>query len=856
MMDKMDQYEFLNKINQPLIFGLEDKVILNNQLEMIIEKINGHSDLLAKNDKTSIHNVFSIVGERGAGKTSLMESLRQELKKQKYYVFDMIDPSIFDDSLSISELLISKMYLEIKRLNLENDCKTIHIYSKMKELIKVLGNIKIDRGTFVRENPNAELLADTSNRSNFDEEMKKLLISYKEIIINNSKNVKYDRTKPLILCIDDIDITKNQVVYEILEDIRKFLKEEIIIILSYRKNQLYHSICDQEIKQNKRLIDYKVISIDDEINTRTFNYLEKSIPYSNQVELLTSQEVLNIPARTYFKCFGEDISEEDNSSEPLQDYIIKRIYKKTRIDISPIDFRERTKYNFPRNLRGINQLVYFLKYELEALPSNEDVQKNIADAIIKLIKNLEKYKNYIYRELQRHMNIDQAAIINKWLSVSAPAKNSQIYASLLQKIRNEKTLDGLKQDEILDINHIQPYNVALADAREMLETYKTIYADDEAEVYLIYSIKKLYSIELLMRYLQGVQGSLEENKNVFEPYLQILNAHIISQNLLKNSKVSPDFTLREKIDEDFIKNYVFTQQTARGDVAKSVRKTINTGNVASNRYRFHQYFYYNNDIKNLLRNGYYYEWNPFAKLAKSEYVKESLSEIKIKQFNKSPMPYIVYSMFDLDLLERINYSRQSESDTVGKFLNKINSVMNGDESSDRSNLKSEYYRLSQRIFGDEIKKESNEPFIDDNLKEKITEYIDVYGEDNKTENEENIKLNEMKTNSESYIAEIERKIGNKEYTLEDFRKIISNFNRENGIRLIEILKSIVQNEKTFDIPKKHRILMELVDINTDLKKPRKQFAKDKRESVIEIYEELLKIEDNQQPINQGGDLND
>lgn len=846
-----NQYEFINKINQPLVFDTNDGNLLQEKLKIILEKINKTCELTGKvTENQHVYNVFGVVGERGSGKTSLMESLRNELKKQKYYVFDMIDPSIFDDSLSISELILSKMYLDLKRLSIENDYKIIHIYSKMKELIKLLGNIKIDRGTFIRENPNAEILTDASNRTNFHEEMRKLLHAYKSTIIQCDKEQKYCYNKPIIVCIDDIDITKNKVVYEMLEDIRKFFKDEIIVIISYRSKQLFASVNSEELYFNKELIDYKLVSMEEIIN-RTFNYLDKIIPYSNQISLLASQEILSISAGEYFNFFGMEKSTE----ESLEEYITERIYEKTRINIRPIDFRERTQYNFPRNLRGINQLVYLVEYELEELPSTENIKNDIENAGSVLIRNLVKYRDYINKGLQESLNSDQIDIIARWQEVSTPAKNYQIYASLVQKIKKDKkdAFEELKKDEILDIDHIQPFNIALADAREMMETYKTMNAYNESEVYLIYSIKKLYSIELLMAYLKGVQASSEKSGNNFETYLQLLNAHIISQNLLKNSDVSPDFTFSEEIDDDFIKNFVFVQQTARGDVVDSVRKKINSGNAASNRYRFHQYFYYNDDIKELLKNSRYYEWNPFAKLAKSQYVNESLCEENIKTIDKSPMPYIVYSLFDLDLLERINYARQSEDKPVEKFLNKLNYVMKANESDDKSNLKSEFGRLTKRIFGVELTKGSGEDFIEPSLKSKVTEYVKEFKEESRTKNSGKSKSNEDDNDNSTISDEIKEKIKSYEYDASEFKKAISNFKKEDGKGLISFLIDLSNNYE-IDDKKKEDIIVSLNNIYEEINEPRMQFNADRQNKVTNIYEELRQYNTNNQPDDKDGEI--
>lgn len=700
----MNEKEFLNAINKTVITDIDNEYLFKKELEEIKKGINKVADLFAelennnKHNKNKINNdptnnVFSIVGERGTGKSSLMERLRNELKKDGHFVFEIIDPSIFDDSLSVSELFLSRVYMEIKKQDHEGgpDATIIKIYNQLKQMIKTLANIKIDRGTFAQKNPDTELLEDITKRTEFRNTLTELIRDFKKLVL---KETQIRDKKQLILFIDDIDMTLNHVVYEMLEDIRKFMPQEMIIVISYREHQLFDSAFAYYIKQNQLLIDLKCITVE-EIKGQTARYLEKVVPLSNRISLPSHNKVWNLKISALFFSIGfskseiEDIKNQykpyvdandrsehravDKSLEEYDptviDWIEDAIYSKIKILIRPIDPREFTGRRIPTNLRGINQLIYIVHFKMfpikfykNDLMQNKHEYNEMAKT---LIKNMNLYTDYLQSYSMESLTNEHQNIISKWISASVKHKNYLIYSNIVSAVEKDSALVNRDYiyNQLLSIKEIQPHNIAISDVHTLFELYKSCYCEDEEAMHFVFLMKILYSVEILSKYLMGAiqfWDSVEnERSDCFEEYLVLLNAYIVSENILIVSKITPEIRYQnhENLNQEdkikyieFINNFVYTERSSRGDVSKSLRqngRVVNTLSRSSYRYQYYNYFNYNDKMVDVVDKNLIYKWNPFSMLAKKYYI-----ERNINSNGCSNDLYIFYSLFDLDILSR------------------------------------------------------------------------------------------------------------------------------------------------------------------------------------------------------------
>ena len=90
--------------------------MINKQIEKA-EGINGIEQLKG-NDMIRTYETISVFGERGAGKTSFLMSLRDEFKnKEKVSLLPLIDPTLFEEKGHLFLLIISLIDALVKKVN-------------------------------------------------------------------------------------------------------------------------------------------------------------------------------------------------------------------------------------------------------------------------------------------------------------------------------------------------------------------------------------------------------------------------------------------------------------------------------------------------------------------------------------------------------------------------------------------------------------------------------------------------------------------------------------------------------------------------------------------------------------------
>ena len=177
-----------SKIKAEYVLSEED---YNKNTYLFKEQISNVSQICESffdscgNIKLNVNKTIGIVGERGSGKSSFMGTLRNQLSD--YHVFELVDPSIFDDSLSILELFMSEIYKSVNEPDSKNTDynsnlhkQKIEILEQIKNMTGILSNLRIEKSKFASENPTLEILKDISNRTSFDKILEKLVESYLE----------------------------------------------------------------------------------------------------------------------------------------------------------------------------------------------------------------------------------------------------------------------------------------------------------------------------------------------------------------------------------------------------------------------------------------------------------------------------------------------------------------------------------------------------------------------------------------------------------------------------------------------------------------------------------------------------
>lgn len=715
--------------------------LFSKQILSLVETCNEITIDISITQRKS-NNLIGVVGERGSGKSSFLKTARNILISSGYFVFEIIDPSIFDDSLSLLELFASRMYVYLTR-DIDEDmmvesvsrkensfrAKT-KLISDLKTITRTLSNLKIDSGSFVANSVSGEILADISNRVEFFNSFEKLVKDF-HLYIKLEGNYK-----GLVLLVDDLDMVDNGMTFVMLEDIQKYLSKNLILIISFRENQLINSITQKKIQENEILLRNSVISLS-EIENQSRRYFEKILPITRCIKLNSAFELSRIKFKDIITSVFSDISEKylidtfyrsygiSDMSISAYGWIKEAIFVKTGIRIWPVDVKEDSALILPTNLRELLQLIEIIHEKMTFPNSSLSVSKYSGK-----IENVNVLNEYFIPYLKNKLPIEFRLFINEWENTDYLKKNYVVYeyferyligvasGSVFSKNNGDNIL--LTRDDIsrlIKINDVQAYNVTLGDVFYAMELFKKANNQGEYECLLVYIMKLLYTIHLLTNYLRIVESTkkpmesvnygLDYNSIFMQNYQNLTRQKIIPEELsviksslhyrksesfareLETLLISDEFKLINKnldnnnINETFQKIVSSTAATS-GSIRKYGVKTIGRQDSKQDSrqkpenilfsYRPQYQHIENTGMNDIFDNSNRFVENTeyiidiFTNLVKANYVYSTIY---------SNSRYIFYNLFDLDILIRINFSRQTERTPVKYAMEKLNNLFQG-----------------------------------------------------------------------------------------------------------------------------------------------------------------------------------
>ncbi|MEG2292390.1 MAG: AAA family ATPase [Carnobacterium sp.] len=741
------------KINWAISKGEYEAKNVNNDY-LFYDQIKTIENLLEENNKENFddsNKVISVCGERGSGKSSFIRTLSKQLtKSNKYFVLDKIDPTAFDSRLSILELFISEIYQQTNKN--QNDDSLIEIQHKInleiKTIMGILKTIRKDKSGFSDSHPSIEVLLSINAQTNLDKNLKSLIRSFEKLISSN-----LETPLKIVMVIDDLDLINNKKAYQVLEDINKYLATNISIVIAYREQQLLSTVIETRVKENEILLNKKLTS-ETEIIEQAVKYIEKLLPKSQRT-YLNITDIVGLTVYDILKNFM-DIEENNETATKdllnftIKDFIIKKVYETTKINIEPVDRKELTNLIYPTTLRSSLQYleVIFSLKNINQLETNIDPETTNAKSKIEtLLKNIFRYKSFLLNKSDEDLPTSYSSIIKNWLGTIIDSKNHYAASSVLKKIDNSELPDHLQL-----IPTKQNYNVALGDVFAVFEEFKSQSSGELKNLHFIYMFKLFYSITLLQEYLNILEKSFSDE--------QILNLNSQNTNyeLLLNGKIMPnkfyyaqdiisnDEKCTIKVDKNnykdlydssmikensLIDKLIVSDITAKGDINKHGQASISDFYSKNNAFQYR--YFYNNKKLNLKHNSNY-TIDPFTFLSKRSYINRT-----IKNYHNILMPsnefkaeemYVFYSLFDIDIFIRQNYSRQSQpKDEVFSYvLDRVNDIFT--HVPDTSNLtlpifvKINYPKSIgskyNKIYDDEDKKLANKLLNSNTIKNKKT----------------------------------------------------------------------------------------------------------------------------------------
>lgn len=288
-----------NIIQQDVLRKIKDEII--EQIETTKANSNKESDNIINTPIT--YNSILISGSRGAGKTSFLFSLRNNLKENTdIEILDFLDPTLIEEKAHIFFTIISliKSKVEEKFNETSNDDDFL-IYSKKswyENLNKLAKGLPLIDGACSKTpdfwDDATHILSKALDDVNSSFELRKNFEDFLKL------SLKILNKKVFLLFIDDVD-TKFDKSWSLLETIRKYLSTKYIITIltgdfdlfsmSIRKHQ-WENFGKDFIGNETRNDNEKFEFFKSKITDIEAQYIEKILPVQHRYALRTFKEIL------------------------------------------------------------------------------------------------------------------------------------------------------------------------------------------------------------------------------------------------------------------------------------------------------------------------------------------------------------------------------------------------------------------------------------------------------------------------------------------------------------------------------------------------------------------------------------
>lgn len=450
------------KENQPIIEldNIEASVFKNQYV--LADKI--FNALLKDKETRKYNNIISFCGDRGTGKTSCMMSFKShcEQKFNECFFLKVIDPSFFDETHNIIELVVGRLYSELtsKVEDVEYDV------AKRDELVSQFNKVMIYM----------KYLAKKEDKEHYYDGLQELEALSVGLSLQDSIQklfclfLQYVKKKNLVIVVDDLDLNV-QGAYVMSEHIRKYLtNEKCIIMLSVKVEQLIDAV--QHYLENTQHVD------DAEGHEMAVKYVTKLIPVSSRVNMPLLEDYCDNELKyVYTDAEGQKRTDEFHS---VKEAITHTIFWKTGYLF--YNSRGRNSLIIPSSLRSIRQLLHMLY----RMPLRD------RDHLMEHKQNKKQFKQYFFYTWTQQLSVEYRCIAHKLLSIESDlAFNKAVVANLM-------TLDVLKNnDKFKSITNPSnyAYNISLGDVMHILEYLNQDESDMQLQLFVFF-VRSLYSIKM------------------------------------------------------------------------------------------------------------------------------------------------------------------------------------------------------------------------------------------------------------------------------------------------------------------------------------------------------------------------
>ena len=243
---------------------LSDKYIFRDKAIKVFEAICNSIDSFSEDKQAYFNNTIGILGGRGSGKTSLLKSVMETIKRRENIVgetkgsryfakpltaSDLIDPKVLPNNISIVNYILSVLYITFKKMIVElqiPDGTANSIFQQFDELNESISLLT----RVIRQDPidNPSDLYDIGNilkiRSDIESLVNELLNFY-----------TLDSKRAFLVFIDDFDLDSTNI-HNMVLDLSSFLSIRGLVFLTSFDPEVFS---DEIIRQRIKIIsDYGV----------------------------------------------------------------------------------------------------------------------------------------------------------------------------------------------------------------------------------------------------------------------------------------------------------------------------------------------------------------------------------------------------------------------------------------------------------------------------------------------------------------------------------------------------------------------------------------------------------------------
>ena len=442
----------------------------------------------------STPNIVAFCGDRGEGKTSCMESVVRQLKKNhkdELIFMDTIDPAFFDNNHNVIEILLGLMFRDFhKRREEQKNAELTRLGRELTKDEEIAFREKQKKMSGYFQSARQCLREMYEDRDVPFDALDKLTNMVQGISLHEKleelfeEYLKYcENKKAMIICIDDTDLNMRGA-YEMLEKIRIYLNNPFcIILMSTKLEQLQKVVADGLAAQVKNMNSFP-------LQTMAMRYIIKVMPIGRQIHM---PKVYSLCDEPLILCKSRNEGDDRLEFPSVKDAVVRMIFNKTRFLF--YNSRGSVSMIIPNNLRSFRHLVGMLTSQPEFI-SREDSRGN-----------MEHFIHYFYQTWTEQFDDEKRSFVESLIMVQDIISLNKIVIKKLEEYLTDEQKILVNQQDILNSN-VANYNVSLGDVFYVLDVMDRSNTDIQLLLFSFF-IRSFYSIKLYETYDKLTDGIRE-----------------------------------------------------------------------------------------------------------------------------------------------------------------------------------------------------------------------------------------------------------------------------------------------------------------------------------------------------------